>query len=603
MSLPSDMDQTGLPTLAQLRTFDGPPREFWSLFLRCACDLTGASRATLGINIGSQPQDGGKAVERWRFLLSHPSGGASLPDQNLLALALAEGISSGEDCLVFAIGSVESGEGVVALEGIRNQRDNALSTRIALLASLPETWLLYRSNQSLRERIEGLTGALDLALVTGAQKGFTVGSFAVCNELTARMSCDRVSLGWQDDTAMRLRAISQAEKFDTRSAIVRQVEAAMEETFDQDESLRHPQAADTDSITREHAEYARVAAVPYLCSVPLRRDGEPCGVWMFERNDRPFADEELELLRVMADQVSPRLADLRAKDRAWPVRLWRRVKDWGAQFVGTRHTGPKLAGVAAALVILFLVFGRMPYTVEAPAVVRSGQVVFATAPFDGFIEEAFYDVGDFAENGKRLVTLDTKELLVQQAAEMANRNRYLKEVERARANDALADMRVAEAQLEQAVAVLERTQYQIEHSVIEAPIDGVIVEGDLRKRLGAPVRKGDILFQQASLAELYVQVDVPEREAHEILDRVEARMLFAAQPDSAYPLVIERMQPVGIPTETGVVFQLRAQSAESPPDWWRPGMSGTVKIDAGWRNAGWILTHRTSDWLRRQLWW
>jgi len=565
--------------------------------------VTGATRATIGVKVAVQAQSGGEVVESWRTLLSHPSGGSRLPDQNVLDLALAEGIAGEADEVAFSIGSVEMGEGVIGLESCPVQNRSRLSTHIALLGSLPEAWQARRSSQTLRERMEGLTGALDLGLVASAQKNFKAGAFAVCNEVAARMGCDRVSLGWQDDTAMKLRAISQADKFDPRTAIVRQVEAAMEETFDQDESLVHPQASEGNSITREHAEYAREAAVPYLCSVPLRADGEPCGVWMLERSDSPFSEEELELLRVMADQVGPRLTDLRAKDRPWPIRLWRYLKDKGARFLGTRHTGPKLAGVGAALVILFLVFGRMPYTVEAPAVVRSGHVIFVTAPFDGFIEDAFFEVGDTVEEGARLVTLDTQEFLVQQAAEIANMNRYSKEVERARADNALADMRVAEAQLEQAAAVLERTRYQIEQSVIEAPIDGVIVEGDLRKRLGAPVRKGDILFQQASLDQLYVQIDVPEREAHEILDRDAARMLFAAQPDQAYPLSIERIQPVGIPTQTGVVFQLRARSEDAPPSWWRPGMSGTVKIDAGWRNAGWILTHRTSDWLRRQLWW
>ncbi len=603
MSESSYTEQAGLSTIAQLRNFEGSPREFWPLFLRCVCEVTGATRATLTVKVASQPQKGGEVAVSWRALLSHPSGGTNVPDQNLLDLALAEGIATESERVAFSIGSVEVGEGIVALENCPQPAGPALSTQIALLVSLPEAWQSYRSNQNLRDQMEGLTGALDLGLVSSAQKGFTSGTFAVCNEVAARMECNRVSLGWQDDTAMKLKAISQADKFDTRSAIVRQVEAAMEETFDQDEALRHPHSSDTDSIVREHAEYAREAAVPYLCSIPLRSDGKPCGVWMLERSDKPFSEDELALLRVMADQVGPRLADLRAKDRPWPIRMWRNLKERGSRFLGTRHTGPKLAGVGAALIILFLIFGRMPYTVEAPALIRSGHVVFVTAPFDGFIEEALFEIGDTAEKGTRLVTFDTQEFLVQQAAELANMNRYSKEVERARADNKLADMRVAEAQLEQAAAVLERTRYQIEQSVIEAPIDGVIVEGDLRKRLGAPVRKGDILFQQASLNELYIQVDVPEREAHEILDRTEARMLFAAQPDQAYPLTIERIQPVGIPTQTGVVFQLRAKSVDSHPNWWRPGMSGTVKIDAGWRNAGWILTHRTSDWLRRQLWW
>ncbi len=526
-----------------------------------------------------------------------------MPDAQLLNLALAEGISRDGDTVVFSIGSEELGEGVIVLSDCDKYSDTELTTRIALLGSIPEIWQSKRSLQKLESRLSGLTGALDIALVAHAQKKFTSGAFAVCNELAARMKCDRVSLGWQDDVAMKLRAISQADKFDSRTSIVRQVEAAMEETFDQDETLRYPQEEGSDAIVREHGEYARDAAVGFLCSVPLRVERSPRGVFLLERGKTPFAKEEVELLRVMADQVAPKLADLRERDRWWPSRLWRRLKESASRFLGTKHTGPKLAGVGAAALILFLVFGRLPYSVEAPAVVRSGHVVFATAPFDGFIQDAYYEVGDTVDAGTPLVAFDTQEFLVQQAAEMANMNRYSKEVERARADNALADMRVAEAQLEQAAAVLERTRYQIEQSEIKAPVDGVIVEGDLRKRLGAPVRKGDVLFQQARLDDLYIHVEVPESEAHEVSDTQRARMLFAAQPEEAFELSIERIQPVGVQTQSGVVFQLRARSVDAAPDWWRPGMSGSVKIDVGWRNAGWILTHSTSDWLRRQLWW
>jgi len=245
----------------------------------------------------------------------------------------------------------------------------------------------------------------------------------------------------------------------------------------------------------------------------------------------------------------------------------------------------------------------LPYSVKAPATVRSEQVVFVTAPFDGFIEDVSFEVGDNVLAGAPLVTFDTRELLVQEAAELAELNRYRKEIERARAQNALADMRVAEAQAAQARAVLERTRYHLEQATLTAPIEGVIVEGDLRKRLGAPVQQGEVLLQTAGLKTLYIQIEIPERDVHEVLERTDARMLFAAQPDRSFALEIERLLPGGLPGASGVVFVARARPVETPPEWWRPGMSGTARIDAGWRNAGWILTHRTTDWLRRQLWW
>jgi hypothetical protein len=36
--------------------------------------------------------------------------------------------------------------------------------------------------------------------------------------------------------------------------------------------------------------------------------------------------------------------------------------------------------------------------------------------------------------------------------------------------------------------------------------------------------------------------------------------------------------------------------------WWRPGMTGVAKIDAGHRRLLWILTRRFIDMLRMKLW-
>ncbi|MEM9159492.1 MAG: efflux RND transporter periplasmic adaptor subunit [Verrucomicrobiota bacterium] len=593
-------NQEGFTSVSQLKKFSGPPTEFWPLFLKCACENTGASRAALAAKAALRPSD----APVWRQLSAYPKGGASLPESKLLSLAAAEGIArSGKD-FAFAVGSEEIGEGVVWLEfSESNWPEDAVSATASLLGLLPEAWRLNRNARALDERLKRLTEALDLNLVVGAQKRFAEAVFAVCNELAGLFDCERVILGWQDDEALRLKGMSQADKFDARSHIIRQVEAAMEETFDQNQTLVYPAIEGESVIVREHEAYAKEASVSHMCSLPLRSGTEVCGVLLLERGQKGFSEEELRQLRVMADQIGQRLKDLRSQDMAFPLRLWLGLKEKCKGFLGPRHTGAKLAGVGAALVVLFLILGRLPYSVEAPATLRSDQVVYATAPFDGFIDEVFFKVGDSIQEGDRLATFDTREILAQQAAEIANRDRFAKEMERARANNALADMRVAEAQLEQANAVLEKTLYRLEQSVITASVDGVIVEGDLRKRLGAPVRQGEALFQQARLDSIYVQVEVAEKDVHEILDAEEARMLFAAQPDTAFPLLIEKLQPVGMQTPSGIVFRLRANSQEAAPDWWRPGMSGTVRIDVGWRNVGWILTHRTTDWLRRQLWW
>jgi hypothetical protein len=112
------------------------------------------------------------------------------------------------------------------------------------------------------------------------------------------------------------------------------------------------------------------------------------------------------------------------------------------------------------------------------------------------------------------------------------------------------------------------------------------------------------LFQVARLDDLHVAIEVAERDVHEILGSATGRLRFAARPEEEHAFTIELVHPAGQPGQSGPVFMVRARpDAATVQTWWRPGMSGTAKIEVGRRPVIWILTHRTTAWLRRQLWW
>jgi hypothetical protein len=37
-------------------------------------------------------------------------------------------------------------------------------------------------------------------------------------------------------------------------------------------------------------------------------------------------------------------------------------------------------------------------------------------------------------------------------------------------------------------------------------------------------------------------------------------------------------------------------------DWWRPGMTGVCKVDAGRRSLAWVWLHRSWEFVRLKLW-
>jgi hypothetical protein len=105
------------------------------------------------------------------------------------------------------------------------------------------------------------------------------------------------------------------------------------------------------------------------------------------------------------------------------------------------------------------------------------------------------------------------------------------------------------------------------------------------------------------LKSLFVQVDVPERDIHELVGKESGEIAFFSQPRLKFPIEITTMEPAAMAKEAGNVFQARCVLKSTPEQWFRPGMSGVAKIDVGPRPLVWILTHRTIDFLRIYFWW
>jgi multidrug resistance efflux pump len=73
-----------------------------------------------------------------------------------------------------------------------------------------------------------------------------------------------------------------------------------------------------------------------------------------------------------------------------------------------------------------------------------------------------------------------------------------------------AEMNLFGAQLRQAQAQLDLTDYKLARTQITAPIGGVVVSGDLSQLVGTPVEEGKLLFEVAPLDAFRVALKVRE---------------------------------------------------------------------------------------------
>jgi hypothetical protein len=102
---------------------------------------------------------------------------------------------------------------------------------------------------------------------------------------------------------------------------------------------------------------------------------------------------------------------------------------------------------------------------------------------------------------------------------------------------------------------------------------------------------------------MYVEAEINQRDIHNLKPTADGEIAFVTQPKLKYKVKIDRIYPAAFPKEGENIFMVRCALVDKPASWWRPGMSGLVKLESGERTLLWILTHRTVDFLRMWLWW
>jgi multidrug resistance efflux pump/GAF domain-containing protein len=605
-----------LEEVDRLRNFDGPPGAFWHRFLACGAGLV---RAKFGLLL---MQD--DAEEAWKRLCVWPSVGPGFPKSaDFVAKVEAVACQAAETGLGWGRAAVDRNVtwlvqavrldvekeservsvAVFFIDGRSEADPDENNVRLKLLADLPTLYQLGRLLKKAESDVVQFAEALDLMVMLNAETRYMAAAMTFCNEIAARYRCQRVSLGWLQGGYVRLQAISHMENFEKKMDAVQAIEAAMEEAFDQDEEIVWPRPEDSNTVVGNHESFAREQGVGNMLSLPIRLGGEPVAVLSCERAGAAFSEIDVNGIRVLCDQAARRLDDLRNNDRWFGAKWAQAFKDSLAGFLGVEHTFAKFLGVLIALALGILIFGKWEYRVEAPFILKTDDLMYLPAPFDGYIDEVKVQVGDLVGKNDLLLTLDTQELLLEESSALANRSRYMREAEKARAENDLAEMKIALAMQAQAEAQLQMVRYHLDNARVRAPFDGIVVEGDLKKMLGAPVRKGDILFKVALIEKMYAEIDVDERDIHEIGDGFEGEIAFVSRPKLKFPVNVEQIDPVAVAKEEGNVFVLRGIFPDEIAEWWRPGMSGIAKINVGRRNLLWIFTHRTVEFFRLFLWW
>jgi len=477
----------------------------------------------------------------------------------------------------------------------------AVSCAGPLVQLAANTMRLRGAIASTRLENERLGKVVDIVSRVDRSPRFKIAAQYMSDSLCSYLQASQVSVCWRSRKRVRIVAVSHMDSIPRRTELARLMEEAVDESLQQGRELIWPVPVGDGASAWALTAYARESGSASVVVVPMGIQGDFVGALVVEGTEKPLSEPQLWLLRLLADQAVSRLIIHREAERPLPNRLWRQFLH-SVSFMQSLTVRRSLLAAVAVSAFAGLAFMPLEHRVHAPVVLRTDQLAQVGAPFDGFIDAVLVTVGDSVITGQVLFRLKTRELLLERASALADIAQYEREVQKHQASGAGADMRIALAQVEQARARLQHIDFRISASEARSPIDGLVVEGDLPQQLGAPLRRGEPGFRVAGRQGIYVDILVHESDISLVQQGMTGQIALVGQPSIATPIHVSHVVPMASLQggENAVIVRGQVHTAEV---WWRPGMTGVARLDAGTRPAWWLATRRLLDFARIQLWW
>lgn len=465
-----------------------------------------------------------------------------------------------------------------------------------------ESALARKQAQQEQATSERLMLSLDLLASTVTEQSFVDAAHVLVTDLATRFHCDRVSVGFRADHVSQVVAMSHSAQITQRMNLVQAIESAMDEAIDQKSVLQLPVLGEQKLVLRDHASLARQHGSDCILTLPFVSSRLVAGAFTFERSGaRPFSLQEVESCQAVAALSSRVLEDKRLNDRKLPERVRDEAYAELQKVIGPKHFGRKLVVLVLMLAGLFFSLASSTYSVGANAVLEGTIRRVLVAPYDGYIESANQRAGDVVKKGTVLAALDQRDLQLEYLRWASQADQFAKQSQEALAKSERVQVGVSGAQGQQARAQMSLLAEQLARARITAPLDGVVVSGDLSQSLGGAVKRGQTLFEISPLNAYRVILEVNEADIDGIEQGFTGELVLAALPGESFPVRVMHLTPVTTSKEGHTFYRLEA-AVDRVSERMRPGMEGVGKIRIGERKLLWQWTHKLIDWLRLTMW-
>ncbi len=476
---------------------------------------------------------------------------------------------------------------------------DVLTTVVELAVSTMSMYDLRAGAIALDREVAATAAIVDLAARVQSAANTTAAAQTLCDDATRHVGVLQMAIALTRPgvPGCRLTAISRSEGSVSPEQRESFLEAALDECLLRGEvGIWPPSPGAARHSLATHKQLALRWNAESVVSVPLRTHaGETVGAWVAIARSSDQALATAGFMQAAAPLVGAALRTLQRGERGRMARAWERWTQAMRQGKGR----------LIALVIVMLAAGLcvpLPYTVRCGCEVQPVSLRYVAAPFDARLLQANVEPGDEVAAGQVLAHLDGEEIRWELSGATAEVDRAAKERDGHLADKEINAAQVSRLEMARMTAKATVLRQRSEQLEIRSPVDGVVISGDLRKTVGAPLSTGQTLFEIAPLAEMVLEIGIPEEDIGHVAIGQTMQAVLNALPDRTWTGSIERIHPRSELVDQDYVFVAEVKFTNDH-GLLRPGMKGRAKVQTAAHPLGWNLFHKAVDQVRFWIGW
>ena len=381
---------------------------------------------------------------------------------------------------------------------------------------------------------------------------------------------------------LQLGAISQRSLIDQGAVEIRLLLDAMEETSACECLLQYPQDAGDIAHLPAHKALIAGRSKTRLASVPLYDRETLTGVLLLECDAATaFSRKTSEQLEHIALASGRLLALHREADRGGLSRIKSDTYSLLKRRFGSTHPGASLLLAMAVIAVILGLTVPVEQRVSAVAELAPRERRLVTAPVAGFVDAVLVSAGERVTKDQVLARLDRRELELQalrEAGEMLAAQADLRAAMAGRNRQASA---VARARVEQERAQQALVEFRLTRSELRAPIAGLITNGDPQDAVGAPIERGQTLFEIVPDDTFEVNLLVQARDIRDVREGQTGSLMLEGRAGEHIKLVVRSIHPVAESGNGETRFRVKADLLSVVNQHLRPGESGFARLAIG----------------------